>query len=403
MFTKFYYNLKDFGIPVSMNEWQLLLEALDSGMAGSSLTGFYYLCRAILVKTEAHYDRFDLAFASFFGDIESPEGLPDKIWEWLDKELPEQEITDEMRNNHQQLDLDEMKRMLEERLAQQNEEHHGGNRWVGTGGTSPFGHSGYHPGGIRVGGNTRNLSAVKVAGMRKYQEFRTDETLGIRQFQVALRKLRQFTTRLDGARTELDLDSTINKTCNNAGRLELVWDRPRENGIKVLLLMDSGGSMISYSRLCNQLFTAVNRSNHFKDLKIFYFHNCIYDWLYHDPSCSLSDYTDTEYVLKTYDSDYRVIIVGDASMSSYELMRVGGIIEWGMHNDTPGIEWLRRIRQHFEYSVWLNPIPKNYWDWMEGIFTIKKIAEVFPMESLTVEGLDTAIKKLRSRQAVRIS
>ena len=403
MFTKFYYNLKDFGIPVSMNEWQLLLEALDSGMAGSSLTGFYYLCRAILVKTEAHYDRFDLAFASFFGDIESPEGLPDKIWEWLDKELPEQEITDEMRNNHQQLDLDEMKRMLEERLAQQNEEHHGGNRWVGTGGTSPFGHSGYHPGGIRVGGNTRNLSAVKVAGMRKYQEFRTDETLGIRQFQVALRKLRQFTTRLDGARTELDLDSTINKTCNNAGRLELVWDRPRENGIKVLLLMDSGGSMISYSRLCNQLFTAVNRSNHFKDLKIFYFHNCIYDWLYHDPSCSLSDYTDTEYVLKTYDSDYRVIIVGDASMSSYELMRVGGIIEWGMHNDTPGIEWLRRIRQHFEYSVWLNPIPKNYWDRMEGVFTIKKIAEVFPMESLTVEGLDTAIKKLRSRQAVRIS
>ncbi|MEN6328526.1 MAG: VWA domain-containing protein [Syntrophomonas sp.] len=402
MFTKFYYNLKDFGIPVSMNEWQVLLDALESGMAGSSLTGFYYLCRAVLVKTEAHYDRFDLAFASFFGDIESPEGLPDKIWEWLDKELPKQEITEAMRRNHQQLDLDEMKRMLEERLAEQTEEHHGGNRWVGTGGTSPFGHSGYHPGGIRIGGNTRNLSAVKVAGMRKYQEFRTDETLGIRQFQVALRKLRQFTTRLDGARTELDLDSTIERTCNNAGRLELVWDRPRENGIKVLLLMDSGGSMVSYSRLCNQLFTAVNRSTHFKDLKIFYFHNCIYDWLYHDPSCSLSDYTDTEYVLKTYDSDYRIIIVGDASMSSYELMRAGGIIEWGMHNDTPGIEWLRRLRQHFEYSVWLNPIPKNYWNWMEGVFTINKIAEVFPMESLTVEGLETAINKLRSRQAVKI-
>lgn len=402
MFTKFYYTLKDFGIPVSFNEWQLLLEALEAGMAGSSLTGFYYLCRAVLVKTEAHYDRFDQAFASFFGDIETPEGLPEKIWEWLDKELPDREVTEAMRANHQQLDLDELKRMLEERLAEQNEEHHGGNYWIGTGGTSPFGHSGYHPGGIRIGGNTRSLSAVKVAGMRKYQEFRTDETLGVRQFQVALRKLRQFTTRLDGARTELDLDGTIDKTCNNAGRLELVWERPRENGIKVLLLMDSGGSMVSYSRLCNQLFTAVNRSNHFKDLKIFYFHNCIYDWLYHGPRCSLTDYTETEYVLKTYDSDYRLIIVGDASMSSYELMRPGGIIEWGLYNDKPGIDWLRRMRQHFEYSVWLNPIPKNYWNWMEGTFTISKIAEIFPMESLTVEGLETAINKLRSRQAVQV-
>ncbi|HPF20414.1 MAG TPA: VWA domain-containing protein, partial [Syntrophomonas sp.] len=300
MFTKFYYYLKHFGVPVSINEWQALMEALDMGLAGSSLTGFYQLCRALLVKTEAHYDRFDLAFASYFGDIETPEGLPDKIWEWLNKELPQIEITDEMRRNHMQIDLDEMKRMLEERLREQTEEHNGGNRWVGTGGTSPFGHSGYHPGGIRVGGDSRNQSAVKVAGMRRFQEFRTDETLGIRQFQIALRKLRQFTTRLDGVKDELDLDGTIDKTSQNAGRLELVWERPRVNGMKVLLLMDAGGSMISYSHLCNQLFTAVNKSNHFKDLKVFYFHNCIYDWLYHDSSCSQSEYTDTEYVLRTY-------------------------------------------------------------------------------------------------------
>lgn len=403
MFTKFFYVLKDSGLPVSMNEWQTLLEALEAGMAGSSLTGFYYMCRSVLVKTEAHYDRFDMAFANFFADIETPEGLPEKIWEWLDKELPEMQISDEMRRNHQQLDLDELKRMLEERLAEQNEEHHGGNRWIGTGGTSPFGHSGYHPGGIRIGGSSRNLSAVKVAGQRRFQEFRTDETLGIRQFQVALRKLRQFTTRLDGARTELDLDSTINKTCDNAGRLELIWERPKENGIKVLLLMDAGGSMVSYSRLCNQLFTAVNRSNHFKDLKIFYFHNCIYDWLYHDSWCSLSNYTETDYVLNTYSTDYRVIIVGDASMAPYELMRKGGIIEWGLYNDRPGIEWLKRIRQHFEYSVWLNPIPKNYWMWMDGAFTIKKISEVFPMEELTVDGLENATNKLKSRQATIVS
>lgn len=403
MFTKFFYTLKNFGVPVSMNEWQALLEALEAGMAGSSLTGFYYLCRAVLVKTEAHYDRFDMAFAAFFGDIETPEGLPDKIWDWLNKELPELEITDEMRRNHQQLDMDELKRMLEERLAEQDEEHHGGNRWIGTGGTSPFGHSGYHPGGIRIGGQSRNLSAVKVAGMRRFQEFRTDETLGVRQFQVALRKLRQFTSRLEGPETELDLDGTVNKTCDNAGRLELVWERPRDNAIKVLLLMDAGGSMLTYSRLCNQLFTAVNRSNHFKDLQIFYFHNCIYDWLYHDPACRQNDYTDTDYVLRTYSPDYRVIIVGDASMAPYELMRVGGIIDWDLHNDKPGIEWLRRIRQHFEYSAWLNPIPRDYWDWMDGAFTIRKISEIFPMEPLTVDGLEKAITALRSKQAVAVN
>src|SRR5665647_1966313 len=382
-----------------MNEWHSLMEALEMNMAGSSLTGFYYLCRALLVKTEAHYDRFDLAFASYMGDLESPEGLPDKIWEWLNKELPPQEVTDAMVKNHTQLDIEEMKRMLAERLAEQNEEHNGGDRWVGSGGTSPFGHSGYHPGGIRIGGNTRNLSAVKVAGMRRFQEFRTDETLGVRQFQLALRKLRQFTTRLEGVREELDLEATEDKTCQNAGRLELMWARPRINSMKVILLMDAGGSMLPYSRLCNQLFTAVNKSNHFKDLKIFYFHNCVYDWLYHDPSCSLRDYTDTEYVLRTYSKDYRVIIVGDASMAPFELMREGGIIDWDLHNKRPGIEWLKSIRRHFDYSVWLNPVPTKYWDWMDGAFSIRTIGSIFPMEELTVEGLDRGIRKLKTRQA----
>lgn len=400
MFTEFYYVLKNYSVPVSMNEWQTLLEALDMGLAGSSLTGFYMLCRSVLVKTEAYYDRFDMAFASFFKDIETPEGLPDKIWDWLNKELPQIEVTDEMRRKHQQLDLDELKRMLDERLTEQDEEHHGGNRWVGTGGTSPFGHSGYHPGGIRIGGESRNLSAVKVAGKRRFQEYRTDETLGVRQFQTALKKLRQFTTRLEGEKSELDIEATIDQTCKNAGRLELVWERPRENAIKVLLLMDAGGSMISYSHLCSQLFTAVNKSNNFKELSIFYFHNCIYDWLYHDSRCSLSAYTDTEYVLKTYGSDYRVIIVGDASMARSELLRTGGIIEWGLYNDQPGIEWLKRIRRHFEYSVWLNPIPKSYWNWMDGAYTIKAISEIFPMDELTVEGLERSINMLRSRKAI---
>lgn len=402
MFTEFFYYLKGYGVPVSMNEWDALLDALEEGMTGASLTTFYYLCRAILVKTEAHYDRFDLAFASFFGDIETPEGMPDKIWEWLDKELPNIEITDEMRRNHRRIDFDEMKKMLAERLMEQTEEHHGGNHWVGTGGTSPFGHSGYHPEGIRIGGESRNLSAVKVAGERRFQEFRTDETLGVRQFQLALRKLRQFSSRVEGAKTELDLDATIDKTCENAGRLELIWDRPRENNIKVLLLMDAGGSMTPHARLCNQLFTAVHQSNHFKDLKVFYFHNCIYDWLFHDPYCRLPDYTDTEYVLRTYDPEYRVIIVGDASMATSELTRVGGIIEWDLYNDKPGLDWLRRLRRRFEYSVWLNPIPKSMWEWSDGFMTIKRISEIFPMDELTVDGLDNSIKKLRTRSAVGV-
>lgn len=400
MFTGFYYILKSYGVPVSMNEWQTLLEALEMGMARASLTGFYMLCRSVLVKTEAHYDRFDMAFASYFKEVQTPEGLPEKIWDWLDKELPEMEITEEMKRNHHQIDLDELKRMLEERLAEQNEEHHGGNKWIGTGGTSPFGHSGYHPGGIRVGGDSRNLSAVKVAGMRRFQEFRTDETLGVRQFQMALRKLRQFTTRLEGDKTELDLDATISKTCDNAGRLELIWERPRENGMKVLLLMDAGGSMLSYSHLCNQLFTAVNRSNNFKDLKVFYFHNCIYDWLYHEPECEMGAYTDTEYILNTYGSDYRLIIVGDASMAPSELVRVGGIIDWNLYNARAGIEWMQQLRRHFEYSVWLNPVPQSYWDWMDGAYTIRAISQVFPMDELTVEGLERSIRRLKSRQKV---
>jgi uncharacterized protein with von Willebrand factor type A (vWA) domain len=169
------------------------------------------------------------------------------------------------------------------------------------------------------------------------------------------------------------------------------------NSIRVLLLMDAGGSMWPYSKLCNQLFTAVNQSNHFKDLQIFYFHNCIYDWLFHDAQCSLKGYTETDYILKTLSSDYRLIIVGDASMAPYELMRSGGVIEWGLYNEKPGIEWLKRLKNHFEYSVWLNPIAKEYWGWTEGAYTLTRIAEIFPMEELSVDGLEQAIKKLKNR------
>lgn len=380
-----------------MNEWYGLLDALEMGLAGASLTTFYHLCRAILVKTEAHYDRFDLAFAQYFNGVETPEGLPETIWEWLNKNLPSMEITEEMRRNHKQLDLETLKKMLEERLAEQTEEHHGGNHWVGTGGTSPFGHSGYHPGGIRIGGDSRNKSAVKVAGERQFRDFRNDTVIDTRQFQLALRKLRQFTTRLEGARTELDIDGTVDATSKNAGRLEIIWERPRENAIKVLLIMDSGGSMFPYTRLCNQLFAATNRSKHFKDLQVYYFHNCIYDLLYLDPRCRASNSVETQHVLRNLDGDYRVLLVGDASMAPTELMAKGGIIDWGQFNEEPGIVWMKKLKQHFEASIWLNPIPARYWELSEGALTIKMLQDVFPMFELTVEGLDMAVKKLRAR------
>ncbi len=398
MFTNFFYHLKASGIPVSFNEWNSLIDALELGLAHASLTGFYNLCRAILIKSEAYYDRFDLAFLQYFGDVKTPEGLPDKIWDWLDKNLPPKKITDAMVKAQQQFSLEELEQMLKERLAEQNEEHHGGNYWIGTGGTSPFGHSGYHPDGIRIGGESKNQSAIKVAAERKFQSYRTDETLDTRQFQLALKKLRNLTSKTDGAKTELDLDATINQTCKNAGRLELVWDRPRENAIKVLLLMDSGGSMNYYNKLCRQLFKAVNNSTHFKDLQMFYFHNCIYDQLFTDSMYYYGDgYVDTDYILHTFDKDYRVIIVGDASMNPNELMHPGGIIYWGMYNDVSGIDWLKKIRKHFEYSVWLNPIQKEYWDYSKGYYTINKVAEVFPMDELTVAGLERSISKLKSK------
>lgn len=398
MFTDFFYYLKNSGVPVSLNEWDTLMEALEKNLAYSSLTGFYRLCRAVLVKNEAYFDRFDMAFAGYFAHIETPDELPEEIFKWLDKNLPPKEITEQMRLNHMSLDLETLKKMLEERIKEQKEEHHGGSYWIGTGGTSPFGHSGYHPGGFRIGGSSRGLSAVKVAGMRKYREFRTDETIGIRQFQTALKKLRLLSDKTYGEKTELNLDKTIDRTCKNAGMLELAFDRPKENKIKVLVLADSGGSMAYYADICDRLFTALNKSDHFKDLKIYYFHNCIYDELYTDSYLRRKSAVSFESFMNNVGSDYRVFLVGDAAMSPYELMSPGGIIDWGLYNEVPGIERLRDIRKKFDYAVWLNPILKQNRNYNDGYFTISRIAEIFPMEDLTGEGLEKAVKILKSKK-----
>ncbi len=402
MFTNFFYQLRREGVPVSITEWMTLMEALNVGLAESSLSGFYYLARAVLVKSENHFDQYDLAFQRYFQGIETPEQLLDQVSKWMENPLPAKMFSEEERNellNKLGLpDWESLKAALEERLRTQDGPHHGGGNWIGTGGTSQFGHSGFHPGGIRIGGQAHGQSAVKVAAERNYRDYRSDKTLGVRQFEVALRRLRQFSTRLEGVKDQLDLDSTIDETCQNAGRLKLVWTRPRKNTVKVIVLMDVGGSMAPYAKICSQLFSAVHKSSHFKDLKFYYFHNCIYDLLYLDASSNPSKAVKTEDVMRSLSMDYKVVIIGDASMAPSELMMIDGNIFWNLGNEEPGITWLDRLAKKFPYNVWLNPIPEKHWDRVHGYQTIKMVRNIFPMYELTLEGLDGALKKLMVRK-----
>jgi len=394
LFTGFFYALRNRGVPVSLTEWITLMEALDKGLAFSSLTGFYRLARTVLVKSEAQYDSFDRAFLDFFAEIETPPEMVDEALRWVENSLPPLRISPEERAGFQNWDLEELKRALEERLQEQNEEHHGGSHWVGTGGTSPFGHSGYNPAGIRIGGESVNRSAVQVAAQRRFRDFRQDETLEIRHFETALRRLRNLSRNDEGPKELLDLDSTIEATGHNAGKLKLVWTRPRKNTVKLLLMMDSGGSMNPYARLCSQLFQAASRAGHFKELEVYFFHNCIYDRLFLEPFCRVQASVHTIEFLRNHAQDDKVIFVGDASMAPSELLVKYGALEWNLLNEEPGITWLQRLTSHFTHTVWLNPIPQKYWQRTEGARTIEIISNIIPMFELTLEGLHKAIKKL---------
>lgn len=382
------------GLDVSLNEWMVLCDALDRGLARSSLMGFYYLCRSILIKSESDYDDFDVAFASYFEGVETPEDLPEEFWKWLQGDEYERDLDDLRLERDFVTDLDELLKMFKERIEEQKERHDTGSYWIGTGGSSQFGTGGYNPYGIRTGGKSRHRSAVKVAGERNFHDFRQDQILDIRQFQMAFRKLRQFSSRVDTQETELDIDKTIDETCNNAGMLKIVYDKPRKNTVKVLLLIDSDGSMLPYSRLCNRLFQALRNSNHFKDLKVYYFHNCIYDHLYTDPYCKRGEWVDTNWVFGALDSDYKVIFVGDAAMGPGELFNKGGNSMIGIYNDEPGIIWLEKFKKRYKKKIWLNPIPESRWETTYGAYTVQEVKKVFPMYELTLDGLEAGIKKL---------
>lgn len=394
MFTSFFYLLRARGLKVSLNEWMSLIEALDKGLHGSSFTGFYYLCRSVLVKSEADFDKFDGAFLEYFKDMEFTDELPQELLDWLEnpKDKPGEDFDMERAMQNEHLSQEEIQRMFLERLKEQHEEHNGGSYWVGTGGVSVFGNSGFSPRGIRVGGEGGQRRAFQVAGERKFRDFRDDNTLDIRHFQMAFRRLRQFSTRADEAKTEFDIDGTIRETCDNAGKLKVVYDRPRKNTVKILLMMDSGGSMDYYSRMCSALFQAVSKSNHFKDLQVFYFHNCIYSKVYKEPRMSLGSTVPTEWILRNISSEYKVIIVGDAQMEPSELLN-SSYYSYGARDDVPGIEWLNRFRERYPHIVWLNPSERPYWGgWWAKTYDI--IHKDFDMYRLTLEDLNNALKRL---------
>ena len=395
MLIDFLYELRERRVPVGLQEWMALMEGLSKGLHESSLTGFYHLARALLVHSEAHFDAFDQAFGETFEGIEADAlQLSDELAQWLQDPAMLQYLSDEQRAALQALDLEELRRMLAERLEQQKERHQGGNRWIGTGGTSPFGQGGYHPTGVRIGDSGGGHSAAQVAAIRRYRGYRKDLVLDVRQIRVALRKLREL--RRDGRDDELDLDQTIDKTCRNAGELELVWRPPRRNNTRVLLLMDVGGSMDPHARLVSQLFSAACQSKHFRALHTFYFHNCVYEKVFTD--AFFSEAVSVAELLSNYGPRHKLVMVGDALMHPLELLEVGGAIDYWYHNATPGIEWLRRLSDHYERSVWLNPEQPRYWNHT----TVRAIREQFRMFPLTLEGLDDAVASLvKGRRAPR--
>lgn len=396
MFLPFLYELRRRKVPVGATEAVQLAAALKHGLHDCSLEGFYYVARALLVHSEAHLDAFDEAFAVCFRGAEAAgTALREELFEWLERAIERpHELTEEERALLRDYDPETLRRLFEERLREQTERHDGGNKWIGTGGTSPFGHSGKvaRP-GIRVGGRGGGRSAIQVAERRAWQGYRDDLVLDVRQMEVALRKLRAFVR--EGARDELDLEGTIDATAKNAGELEVVLRPPRRPDVRVILLMDVGGSMEPYAHLVSRLFSAASRATHFKELRTYYFHNCVYGRVYRDER--FVDAVRVRDLLAECGPHYKLVVVGDALMAPYELMSPGGALDLGEDNRVEGIVWLMMLQRHFERSCWLNPEPERFWYGN----TIEVVRNVFDMFPLTVHGLGEAVNHLVKGRAAR--
>lgn len=389
MLIDFFEEVRAAGVPATPRELLDLIRGLQADLAFAEIDDFYLLARTCLVKDEKYYDRFDLAFSSYFKGIGSLDELLEKVIpdEWL-RQTFEKFLSEEDRKKIKSLgSLEKLIEEFKKRLEEQKERHAGGSKWIGTGGTSPFGHGGYHPEGIRVGGESKNRSAAKVWEKREFRNFDDSLSLGNRNIQVALKRLRQFAR--TGAAEELDLDSTIKATARNAGYLDLKMVREKHNSVKVLLLLDVGGSMDDHIEMVEELFTACRTE--FKHLEHYYFHNCLYESVWKDNNRRFNERIPTMDLIHKYGPDYKVIFVGDASMSPYEIAVAGGSVEH--FNQEPGQVWLKRVTNNWNKTVWLNPVPEKYWGYTQSISMINQLMEK-RMYPLTIEGLDAAMKEL---------
>lgn len=397
MFVDFFYELRNIKIPVTIREYLMLLEALEQGVSGESVDDFYYLARSALVKDERNYDRYDQVFGNYFRGLESKsaalfeDAIPSS---WL-RSVAERVFSEEELEGIEKLGFDELMEELQKRLAEQEKPHSGGSKWIGTGGTSPFGHSGRNPAGIRIGGEGGGGSATKVWKKREFRNLTGDVEIGTRNIKIALRRLRKFAR--EGAEEEFDLDATISSTARNAGLLDVKMRPERRNRVKVLMFIDVGGTMDPHVKVSEELFSAAK--NEFKHLEYFYFHNFLYERVWRDNRRGRNEFISTWEVLNTYSSDYKVIFVGDATMSPYEVTEPGGSVEhW---NDEAGAVWFQRLMDQFSDVVWLNPENQERWPQTMSTQLIYKLIDgrMFPM---TLAGLDRAMDTLRKRNATKI-
>jgi uncharacterized protein len=392
VFISFFLELRAAKVPASLREFLTLLQAMRQGVARFDIDEFYFLARTALVKDERHLDRFDRVFGHCFKGLETPtDPMTELPEEWLRK-LAERHLTEEEKKLVEALGgWDTLMETLRQRLAEQQGRHSGGKKWIGTGGTSPFGAFGYNPEGVRIGRKEGeeggNRTAVKVWDKREFRNLDDTVELGTRNIKLALRRLRQFARQ--GAELELDLPGTIRSTAHNAGWLDLKMVPERHNAVKLLLFLDVGGSMDDHIRICEELFSAAR--GEFKHLVHFYFHNCLYDTVWKDSRRRHVEQLDVMEILRTYDAAHKIVLVGDASMSPYEIDREGGSVErW---NDESGATWMRRLTDSYPKAIWLNPVPEKYWGGTTSIGMIRGLMEdrMFP---LTLDGIDRAMRAL---------
>jgi uncharacterized protein with von Willebrand factor type A (vWA) domain len=388
MFLNLFYGLREEGVPVSIQEWQMLMTALEKGLHRCDLLTFYDLAKSCLVKSETYFDAFDRVFAHVFRGVEKELNLSEELSDWLNDPKNFEGLTEEQRAALELLDADELMKKFFERLEEQDERHDGGGKWVGTGGHSPFGHGGEHPTGIRVGGRAHGRSAMKVAEDRRFKEYRTDLTLDLRNTKLALKRLRQLTR---SGPEELDIESSIDQTCKNGGEIEILYRQEKRNNVRLVLFMDVGGTMDPYYEPVSRLLTALHEERSLRDFKAYYFHNCVYERVGTTADLYRSDSVQVGDILRKLDDRWKVLFVGDAAMHPAELMSPRGNINPRHVADTRGVDWLMRIEDHFERSAWLNPDPPGHWEFTQ---TTRVIKSIFPMFPLSIDGIQDAVTAL---------